>query len=316
MNQWSRRTVVAGFVALAGSTQLTGKGHERAIFNRGKAPIGLQLYTLGDEWVKDTPGVFGELARIGIRELELPGLMGKTPADLRAEADRAGLRFTSFHLPAMPLFDPNGLSLQSSAAQIADALGILGTTDVVVPLPPLPADFQFVPGKTGPADLAAAVASGGADAWKRFASLLNEKAAALTSHGVTLGYHNHNVEFSSVGNTTPWAILLSETNPDTVFFELDLGWVAAAGLDPAREIRRLGRRVRWVHVKDLKPTTKPNFALQMDPAVVGDGSQDWPAIFRAAESVGVRHYYIEQEPPFSIPRMDAVRNGFRFLSQT
>lgn len=285
----------------------------RRFFTPDGARIGLQLYTLGDEWVKDTPGTFAELARIGITDLELPGLMGKSPADLRAEADRAGLSFSSFHLPARPLFGP-GLSLQSDAGEIAAMLGVLGAHDVVVPLPPLPDDFAFVPGKTGPADLAAAVAAGGADAWKRLAAQLNDKASALAAHGITLGYHNHNVEFAPVGKTTPWAILLEETDPARVFFELDLGWVSTAGLDPAAEIRRLGHRVRWLHVKDVKPTTKRNFALQMDPAVVGEGRQRWPSIFRAAAAAGVRHYYIEQEPPFAIPRIEAVRRGNAYLA--
>jgi sugar phosphate isomerase/epimerase len=101
-----------------------------------------------------------------------------------------------------------------------------------------------------------------------------------------------------------------------VFFELDLGWVSTAGLDPAAEIRRLGRRVRWLHVKDVKPTTKRNFALQMDPAVVGEGRIDWPGVLRAARLAGVRHFYIEQEPPFAIPRIEAVRQGYGFLART
>ncbi|MDE2434957.1 MAG: sugar phosphate isomerase/epimerase [Sphingomonadales bacterium] len=275
--------------------------------------IGLQLYTLGDEWVKDTSGTFAELARIGVRDLELPGLMGKSATELRAEADHAGLFFSSFHLPARPLFGP-GLSLQSGAGEIADMLGLLGAHDVVVPLPPLPDDFAFVPGKTGPADLAAAVAAGGGDAWKRFAARLNEQAAALAAHGITLGYHNHNVEFAAVGKTTPWAILLAETDPARVFFELDLGWISAAGRDPVAEIRRLGQRVRWLHIKDVKATTKRNYALQMDPAVVGEGRQNWPAILRAAAVAGVQHYYIEQEPPFAIARMEAVRRGSAYLA--
>lgn len=314
MKHWSRRSALAGIAAVAASAPLTGARRVAPFFARTGAQIGLQLYTLGDGWVKDAPGVFAELARIGLRDLELPGLMGKAPAELRAEADKAGLTFSSFHLPPAPLFGP-GLSLQSSAGEIAAVLGTLGATNAVVPLPPLPDDFRFVPDKTGPADLAAAIAAGGADAWKRFASTLNTKATTLAAHGITLGYHNHNFEFAPLGKTTAWAILLAETDPDRVFFELDLGWVSAAGLDPAAEIRRLGQRVRWLHVKDVQATTKRNYALQMDPAVVGEGRLDWPRILKAAAAAGVRHYYIEQEPPLAIPRMEAVRRGQTFLSQ-
>lgn len=279
------------------------------------ARIGLQLYTLGDEWAKDPAATFSELARIGIADLELPGLMGKAPAELKAAADGAGVGFSSYHLPAVPLFSPNDISLASSAGQIADVLGTLGAADAVVPLAPLPADFRFIPGKTTPADLAAAFGSSDADGWKRFAHQLNEQAAALAAHGITLGYHNHNIEFAPLGRTTPWQILLAETDPDRVFFELDLGWVSAAGLDPAATIRSLGKRVRWLHVKDVRPTTRTNFALEMDPAAVGDGRIDWPATLRAARQAGVRHCYIEQEPPFTMPRMAAVHRSLAFLRQ-
>lgn len=310
----SRRGLLGGAGA-AMVAAMTGSrlAAQRRFFAPDGARIGLQLYTLGDEWVKDTAGVFAELARIGITDLELPGLMGKSPAELRAAADGAGLRFSSFHLPARPLFGP-GLSLQSSAAEIADTLGVMGASDAVVPLPPLPDDFAFVPGKTGPADLAAAIAAGGIDRWKRFAAQLNQTAGVLAAHGITLGYHNHNVEFAPVGGTTPWAILQAETDPARVFFELDLGWLSTAGLDPAGEIRRLGKRVRWLHLKDVKASTKRNFALHMDPAVIGEGRQDWRRIVRVAAAAGVRHYYIEQEPPFAIPRIEAVQRSYRFLA--
>jgi sugar phosphate isomerase/epimerase len=282
-------------------------------FARTGNQIGLQLYTLGDEWAKDTDAVFAQLAALGIRDLELPGLMGKTPAQLRAAADNSGVAFNSYHLPAAPIFEPTGLSLLSSAGEIADALGTLGATSAVVPLHPLPEGFQFVPGKNTFADLVTALGKAGPDYWKRFAADLNAKAQALTAHGITLGYHNHNTEFAAVGKTTGWNILLEETDPERVFFELDLGWVSTAGRDPAAEIRRLGRRVRWLHLKDVKPTTRRNYALKMDPSVVGEGRQNWPAILSAAAAVGVRHYYIEQEPPFAIPRMEAVRKSHAFL---
>jgi sugar phosphate isomerase/epimerase len=68
-----------------------------------------------------------------------------------------------------------------------------------------------------------------------------------------------------VGGTTGWAVLLKELDPKLVFLELDLGW-AAGGLDPAAELRRLKGRVKMVHLKDVKPTTKTNYALQQDPA--------------------------------------------------
>lgn len=314
MEQLNRRAVLAG-LAGGGLAMASGiSAAPRGFFARTGAKIGLQLYTLGDGWVKDMPGTFAELARIGVRDLELPGLWGQSPRDVRAAADAAGVSFSSIHVSAAPMPGLGGISLASGAGEIARVLTELGITDAVLPLPPLPADFAFVPGKTGPADLAAALTKAGADGWKRLAELLNTKARALAPHGITLGYHNHNVEFAPVEGTTGWAILLAETDPDLVQFELDLGWVAAAGIDPASMLRGMKGRVRWLHVKDLKASTLRNTALKMDPAEVGTGKTDWPRVLAAAHAAGVRRYYIEQEPPFAIERMEAVRRSHAYLA--
>lgn len=309
-----RRQLLTGMTAMALTSSALGAKVRKPFFARTGNAIGLQLYTLGDEWVKDTPGTFAELARIGVRDLELPGLAGKDPAELRAQADAAGLGFSSIHLPAALFPGQGGISLASSPAEIAETLGVLGITDAVLPLPPLPADFAFVPGKTGQAELASAIAKAGVDGWKRLAELLSTKAQALSPHGITLGYHNHNVEFAPEGGTTGWQVLLAETDPRLVQFEVDLGWVAAAGLDPAALLRRMKGRVRWLHVKDLKPSTPRNTVLTMHPAEVGSGKTNWSQVLAAAETAGVRRYYIEQEPPFAIARIEAVRRSAAFLA--
>jgi sugar phosphate isomerase/epimerase len=139
-------------------------------------------------------------------------------------------------------------------------------------------------------------------------------AAALKAAGITVGYHNHNVEFGPVGKTTGWHILLAECDPALVKFEIDLGWIAAAGRDPAKFLDGLKGRVRWLHVKDLKASTKPNVALQMDPTEIGSGIQDWPRILKAAKRAGAEHYYVEQEPPFTMARIEAVRKSYGFLA--
>ena len=62
-----------------------------------------------------------------------------------------------------------------------------------------------------------------------------------------------------------------------------------------------------MHVKDLKASTRPNFAFRMDPADVGSGTMNWKALLPAAYAHGVRDFFVEQEPPFDKPRMESVR---------
>jgi sugar phosphate isomerase/epimerase len=153
-----------------------------------------------------------------------------------------------------------------------------------------------------------------ADHWKHLAERLNAIGAALKREGLEFGYHNHNVEFAPQGDATGWDILLSGTEPGLVVFELDVGWVSAAGLNPSEVLSRHRGRYRLMHVKDLKASTKPNFLLTMDPTEVGSGRIDWPTVLAAARDAGVREYFVEQEPPFERDRIEAARVSFDYLA--
>jgi len=278
-------------------------------------PMGLQLYTLGPLPYRDLQGCFDRLAAIGYRTVELPGLMGKAPTALRAAADRAGLKIASLHLAAAPASRAESLSISSEPGHIADLLGVLGADSAILSMFPFPSGFEVHAGGSFQSALAAAVAAAGADHWKRTADLLNRCGAGLKSRGIALGYHNHNIEFAPIDGTTGFDILARETDPDLLAFEVDIGWVAAAGVDPVRFISRHRGRLRWMHVKDLKGLTRPNFALAMDPTQVGDGVIPWSRVLPAAYRAGVRHFFVEQEPPFAIDRLDAAARSYGFLAR-
>jgi sugar phosphate isomerase/epimerase len=154
-----------------------------------------------------------------------------------------------------------------------------------------------------------------ADDWRHVAAQLNEKGAALKREGLKLGYHNHNVELTRLGSKTPLDLLIENTDPGLVWFEMDAGWVAAGGLEPIPLLRAHPHRFRLMHIKDLKASTVFNAALRMDPANVGSGTLDWKAILPVAYEAGVRYYYVEQEPPFVEPRMQAAREDYDFLAR-
>lgn len=316
MNLDRRAFLAATSVAMMSAT-LPGaaEAKRKGFFARVNRPIGLQLYTLGDEPEKDLDGVFAKVAAIGYRDIELPGLYGREPAAIKAAADRAGLTLSCLHLNAVPLFGGKGPSLSDDPARIVDLLGALGIRQVVKPLMLIPAGFAPQSMATFPADLAKALSAAGADIWKQTADLLNDKAAMLKPHGISLGYHNHNVEFAPIGKTTGWEIIAKGTDPSLINFEVDIGWLAAAGIDPVQFLKRHSGRVHKLHVKDVRATTQTNFSLQMDPCEIGSGKLDWSRILPAAQKAGVRHFYVEQEAPFARPRMEAIAVSHGFLSK-
>jgi sugar phosphate isomerase/epimerase len=69
-------------------------------------------------------------------------------------------------------------------------------------------------------------------------------------HGVTVGYHNHFWELTSrIGDRTALEVFAEQLDPALVL-EVDTYWATAGGADAPALLRRLGDRVRAIHVKD------------------------------------------------------------------
>lgn len=318
INRRSLLTAMAasGAMAMSEVPAMAAVRRGKPFFQRIGKPIGLQLYTLGDMPAKDLDGTLAKLAAVGFTDIELPNFYNRKPTELRAAADKAGVRYSSIHMNMPGPFTGGALSLMSPPQEMADGLNALGIYQVFLPLCPLPEGFSIPEGKSPQVAIGDALQAAGADHWKRTAALLNERAAALKPFGISLGYHNHNMEFAPLpGGTTGWEILMKETDPSLVNFELDLGWTSAAGLDPVVELGKLKGRVKAVHLKDVKATTKTNYVMSQDPTEVGSGRLQWAKILPAALAAGVEHFYVEQEPPFAMDRLAAVTKSHGFLSR-
>lgn len=317
MTTVSRRSFMATTAAVSCTAATAGfstPAHRHRFFARHGLPIGLQLYTLGDAPYNDLDGTLQAVARIGYRTVEGVGYMKHTAAQFRAALDRAGLTCPSTHVPLQP--DSAGPSLAGDVGPLAADMHRLGVEYVVVPIFAVPQRLGGQrQGEDGGAFLGRVGGEMTADDWRRIAAQLNAKGAALKRAGLKLGYHNHNVEFTRLGSTTALDLLLENTDPGLVWFEMDAGWVAAGGVEPTPLLRAHPHRFRLMHIKDLKASTVPNAALRMDPADVGAGSLDWEAILPVAYDVGVRYYYVEQEPPFAEPRIQAARADYDYLAR-
>jgi len=146
--------------------------------------------------------------------------------------------------------------------------------------------------------------------WAAFARDLNEAGRMARDAGLRLGYHNHNWEFFRLTDDpsrTAFDVLIEETDPRLVHFELDLFWVTRGARDPVDLLRRLRGRVRQYHVKDMNQAGSFE-----DP---GQGLLDFPRIFRTQQ---VEEYIVERDDAGSPPRtpQDALvtaRVGYQFL---
>jgi len=283
-------------------------------FERIGKPIGLQLYALvGQDPVEDPAALFEQVRALGFGEMELPNLLGHEPAALREAAANAGIPITSLHVPAVA-FDPrqDGLTF-ANPARVADTAQALGVSNIVIPFPMLPEGGARQEGEPFPDAMTRMFSAAGADHWKAMAETFNGLGETMRESGITLGYHNHNLEYAPLGDTNGWDILMSETDPELLKVQLDLGWVAQAGHDPVVELQKLSGRILSLHVKDIAADSGQSYYLGMSPTEIGSGTLDWPVILPAAQAAGAGHYYVEQEPPFTIPRPEAMAKSLAYL---
>ncbi|VGO13965.1 hypothetical protein PDESU_02522 [Pontiella desulfatans] len=135
---------------------------------------------------------------------------------------------------------------------------------------------------------------------------LNEAGRVLYENGVTLTYHNHQVEFARADGALVLDRLVTETDPRTVQFQLDLYWVQLGGGNPVQWCKNLEGRLPQLHVKD--------YAIGADgqpcSCAVGKGNLSWAEL---VDHFDGKQLIIEQELYTSDP-FDELAEGIRFLS--
>ena len=312
MPHQSRRQVLGGFAA-AGAALIASpvSARRRPFFGTHGETLGLQIYTLGSEALKDLQTAFAEIARIGFRAVELLSFGDQQAQDMKAALRSSGLVARS----TQTAFTGPGPNLTDHLDRLIREAHLLDLEYVAATLFDIPAHFTAREGEDLGALFKRAAREMSADDWKGYAEKLNAVGAKLKRQGLRLAHHNHNLEFAPVAGSTGFDLIVANTDPALVVFEMDVGWVAAAGHDPIALLNRYPGRFRLMHVKDIKPETKANFAFDQIPAIPGEGVLDWTRLLPAAKAAGVTHYYVEQEGPFAIPRIEAVRRNHCYLSK-
>jgi sugar phosphate isomerase/epimerase len=227
---------------------------------------------------KDFDGTLHKLAALGYTEVEAAGYYKRTAAEFRHAMDQAGLRCTSAHHPMS--------ELSPHLDELIEYGRNLGLSYIVCPSP-----THKDPTAHGPLTL---------DDWRWVAGELNRIGEKVKAAGMTFGYHNHGPEFGTEKGVVFYDELLRLTDPKLVVFEMDCGWVFAAGRNPIDYLSKTPERFPLLHVKDMARNAKGEFAS----TVLGRGAMDYAPILRAA--TGLKHYYIEQEE-FTIDTTEALR---------
>jgi sugar phosphate isomerase/epimerase len=118
--------------------------------------------------------------------------------------------------------------------------------------------------------------------------ILNKSGEAIKKAGMQLIYHNETADFKQVDGKIPYEVFLTETDPGTLKFELDVAWALKAGTDPVKLFERHPGRFPLWHIKDLSKDYNTVLPL-------GQGVIDYRKYFEYAKTSGLKYYFIEHE---------------------
>ncbi len=239
-------------------------------------PVGLQLWSLREIFKTNVPLGLQTARGLGFTDVELAGLYGLPPAQLKAMLTAHGLRPVAGHWGYK--------QVAGELAQVTAEAKALGVKYVGVGMIP----------RSGNAPLTEAqiLAAG---------EVFNRAGTALAREGFQFVYHVHGHEFAPHGEgRTLFDLLAEKTDPRLVAFEMDIFWTVHAGQDPVKVMQQHPGRWPLLHVKDMKPGLKGDLSGRTDKAndyPVGSGMVDVIAALREGVKQGTKHYFIEDESP-------------------
>jgi sugar phosphate isomerase/epimerase len=305
LTAFSRRAFLARSADLGVLTLLTTSLPRAVLSDPLGIPVGIQLYSVNQAMHSDAAGTLKKLQQIGYRNVETAGFGGLSAMDFRKLLDDAGLACPSAHLDFMS---------GNSEANFADAHALAATYVVssvlrrgTGKLPTLDPAFSKY------AEMMRAMTLEDAKQTAELANGIGEKAKQA---GLQYAYHNHFMEFVDQGHgQVAYDILLKETDPKLVAFEIDCGWMRVAGGDPMHYFKKYPHRFPMIHVKDfLDVGTKKAPPGMRVGSELGHGFIDYKPIFAAAKNAGLKYYFVEQEAPFTrMSPMDAAQVNYDYL---
>ncbi len=252
-----------------------------------KGPVGLQLYSLRDTFGQDVEKGFQTAEDFGFGYVELAGRYNLSVEDMVKELKEHHLTAIAGHWD-YNLFknDPEAVAKEAKA---------LGLKYAGVAWIPHDGDFNE-------------------DDVNAAAEVFNNAGKVLDKYGLRFYYHNHGYEFLPAGNgKTMFDLLVERTDAKYVSFQMDVLWTVFPGQDAAALLRKYPDRWALFHLKDLKKGVEGNnsggTSVEND-VVLGSGQVPYAEVLKAAQEVGVKYYFIEDESPRVI---EQVPQSLKFL---
>jgi len=260
--------------ALAGAT--TAHAGDHGV--KSERQPGIQLYTVRESMAQNVAATLEAVAAIGYKEVECAGYFDIPPSQLRRMIADLGMRSPNSHVDWAKMRDDPRAVIEPAAE--------LGNDFVTVAWLP---EEERKP----------------LDNWKRWADILNKGGEIAKRLGLRVAYHNHEFEFLPTDGGVPYDVLLAETDPALVDFELDFFWVRKAGGDIGKILASAPGRFTMAHIKDMSAAG--------DMVDVGAGVIDFVKLLGTPAGRRVKHLFVEHDNPQDAFRTAAI--SYRSLSR-
>ena len=242
-----------------------------------KNPIALQLYSIRDSFkANGVPATLAKVKGMGFTHVELAGTYGLTREQFKAELGKAGLTPVSMHTDIKLLASP------TDSAKLLDDAKFYGVQYIGNAWFPHEGTFDE-------ADAKAAIAA------------FNAAGTHAAAAGLQFFYHPHGFEFApGTATRTLFDMVLAQTDPKAVKFELDIFWAHHGSADPVALLKAHPDRFVLTHMKDMKPGTKKDWtghAPDDTSVALGSGEVNVKGVVEAARGTAVQWHIIEEESP-------------------
>ncbi len=267
----------------------------------------IQVYSVRNEAQKDFVGSLKRIAEIGYAGVEFAGHGGLSASEMKKVLTDLNLDPISSHI-----------RVDEAEAQV-DYVAEIGGRYIICPM----AFFTTY------------------DEAMRLSDDLNRIGKACAKAGLKYGYHNHTQEFAREGDKFLLELLMENTDPANVAFELDVGWCTTAGVDALEFINKHAGRFEMIHAKEAgkvtgvqkpidfskikkdengRPIFTPEMIAEMDERMrmnvpTGKGLIDWSKVRDVADAQGAKAYIVEREWDYANDIFQCVKEDYDFLSK-
>ena len=239
--------------------------------------VGLQLYSLREQFAKDVPGTLDKVRDFGFKHIELHSTYGLTPEKFKAELDARKFRVVAAHFPFKRFRDDLENVIKETKIFGAEYAGCAWI------------DHQQ------PFD---------EKTCREAIAVFNRAGEVLAKAGIKYFYyfyHTHGYEFQPHGTGTLFDLMMTDTDPKHVNFEMDVFWIVHAGQDPVKLFEKYPHRWPLTHLKGMKASTPTGLLTGHSDVAnnvpLGTGKIDYAPVLKAAAKAGVKQHFIEDESP-------------------